>query len=318
LIDFLKGISPSWVIFILKRVRGLLKRKWPLSLANKELKNASNEKTLTGKILLKMAYDRNPRLTMFADKVAVRDYVKSKVGEKYLSLEIARLENPEELRGLELPKNFALKSNHGSGAMILVWEGASLDQGLPNRPRKPNWNQYLIHPNSWNQDLAIKLCKQWLYQNYFYRVGQYPEWGYKDIKPMLLVEELLTNSKNELPEDYKFFVANGRCQFIQVDTSRFNGHCRDLYTTDWTHIPVENIYPNSGQNLEKPSSLEEMVQVAEKLGEDTDFIRVDLYVTSKGIKFGELTNYPGGGVEPYSPNEFDFLLCQSWKPNYQK
>lgn len=301
---------------VLKRLKGLVEGKWPLILATRKLKNSSNTESLTGKILYKMAYDRNPILSLLADKVSVRDYVKSKIGESYLTKEIAVLEDPEEIRYLNFPSNFALKANHGSGAMILVWDGAASVQGLPIRPVTPDWNQYLINPKNWDDELALRLAKIWFGQNYYFRVGQFPEWGYKNIKPMLLVEEILTNSQGQLPEDYKFFIAHGRCQFVQVDTSRFSGHSRDLYTPAWSHIPVTNIYPNSGEALKRPLALEEMIEVAEKLGEDTDFVRVDLYVTSSGVKFGELTNYPGGGVEPYSPNAFDALLCQSWKPSY--
>lgn len=316
MISFVNKYAPAWVIGLLKRVRGLLRGRWPLALAMRSLKKSSHEQSLTGKILYKMAYDRNPKLTLFADKVLVRQYVRSKVGEKYLAAEIATLDNPEELRGLHLPENFALKSNHGSGGMILVWDGADRGIRLPESPRRPNWSQFLIHSDDWDQESAIRLARVWFEQNYFYRIGQFPEWGYKKIKPRLLIEEILTNSKDELPEDYKFFVANGRCQFVQVDTSRFQNHCRDIYTPEWAHVPVENIYPNSGQILKKPDALEEMIKIAEVLGEDTDFIRVDLYNTSKGVKFGELTNYPGGGVEPYSPAVFDRLLCQDWEPRY--
>ena len=44
-----------------------------------------------------------------------------------------------------------------------------------------------------------------------------------------------------------------------------------------------------------------------------DFIRVDLYITTEGIKFGELTNYPDAGQTPFEPLDFDLWLGSKWK-----
>ncbi|MBN9099980.1 MAG: hypothetical protein J0I49_17980 [Pseudonocardia sp.] len=39
----------------------------------------------------------------------------------------------------------------------------------------------------------------------------------------------------------------------------------------------------------------EMIQVAERLGAGTDFVRVDLYDIDGRVVFGELTSFPAGG-----------------------
>jgi hypothetical protein len=59
-----------------------------------------------------------------------------------------------------------------------------------------------------------------------------------------------------------------------------------------------------------------MVHIAETLGRETDFVRVELYDIAGRIVFGELTNYPGGlwgpNDPPFSPASFDAELGGYW------
>jgi hypothetical protein len=103
---------------------------------------------------------------------------------------------------------------------------------------------------------------------------------------------------------------------IQVDSFRFDGHGRDIFDPDWEKLHVTYVYPNSELTPPKPELLGEMLEVAEALSRGADFVRVDLYVTTKGIKFGELTNYPEGGMGMFEPASFDTWLGKDWHPHY--
>ena len=59
-----------------------------------------------------------------------------------------------------------------------------------------------------------------------------------------------------------------------------------------------------------------MISVATDLAARVDFVRVDIYETNNGIKFGELTNYPGGGIEKFVPESLDEALGTTWVQNY--
>jgi hypothetical protein len=310
------NFAPAWIIGVILRLRGLAKGKWPLALAKRNLAQAASTQTLSGKILLKMAFDRDPILTIFADKFKVREYVADRVGSRYLSKLIAHGDSAEALKDLAFPKNFALKSNHGSGGMILVWENAPEENRLPKK-LKTIWNKHLIQPRHFDFEIARKLSNRWLSNNFYFRPGQFPEWGYKDIVPQLIVEELMLDDHGNLPSDYKFFMVDGQCVFIQVDSSRFDGHTRDLFTSSWSKIQGSYQHPESGRNIEKPKYLSEMLDVAKKLASGVDFVRVDLYETAQGVRFGELTNYPGGGIEVFSPGSLDSKLGASWNPSYR-
>lgn len=307
---------PHSVVKILKRLVALMSGKWPLSLATYSLKKSANLDTITGKIRYKMAYDRNPIMTMFADKVRVREYVRDVIGEGYLTSTLHVLDSAVQLDGLDLPKEFALKSNHGSGAMILVWGKASRHLELPENPRSPNWDKFLIHPSSFEVGKAISLASIWLNQNYFYAPGRFPEWAYKDIEPKLIIEKILIDKDGQLPMDYKLFVVNGKCEFIQVRSDRFDGQSRDLFTPTWERIEGTYLYPSGHAPVNPPSELEEMISIAEKLASGVDFLRVDLYITDSGVKFGELTNYPDAGFGEFNPPALAAQLAANWIPRY--
>jgi hypothetical protein len=55
-----------------------------------------------------------------------------------------------------------------------------------------------------------------------------------------------------------------------------------------------------------------MLQTAEKLSADLDFVRVDLYDVGSRIYFGEMTATPGGGFARFEPQAMDEHLGMLW------
>jgi hypothetical protein len=124
------------------------------------------------------------------------------------------------------------------------------------------------------------------------------EWVYSQARRLLLAEEFL----GEPLTDYKFLVFGGRVRLVQVDTERFGArHQRRLYTPEWYPLPVVEPHLSLAPAAPPPSSLPVMTGVAEGLGREFDFIRVDLYEVDGAVWFGELTPYPGGGLDPFDP-----------------
>jgi hypothetical protein len=276
--------------------------------------------TFQHKILRKMALDKNPMLTIYADKVKVREFVRKQVGSRYLTTSFGEYKSLASLNKADFPKNFVLKSNHGSGASVICWEGAIRGNMLPTTPPTTKklstiWGKYLIHPDDLVWEHLVNLSTNWMKANYYWEFGRFPEWAYKNIEPQILVEEVL-NLNGEIPNDYKFFMINGECVFIQVDISRFTEHKRDLYSPNWVLLNATFLFPNSGFRLEPPVLLSEMLSLAKTLSKGIDFIRVDLYCTDKGIKFGELTNYPEGGMVDIRPKALSIKYAKNWFQNY--
>ena len=215
----------------------------------------------------------------------------------------------------DFPRNFVVKSNHGSGGWVICWDGAQRGTKLPKINGLNSWKTYLVHPEDlvWND--LVHLSNVWVSQNYYWRVGKFPEWAYRNIEPQLLVEEVFEKD-GKLPLDYKFHMINGECSFIWVGFSRFDGLKINMYSADWERLSGKWCYRNANLEIPKPNNLFEMLDVARKLSEGLDFARVDLYETDKGIKFGEVTNYPFGGLSDIEPRELSIHLANAWKQNY--
>ena len=56
--------------------------------------------------------------------------------------------------------------------------------------------------------------------------------------------------------------------------------------------------------VKRPDKLEEMICMAEKLGEGIPFVRVDLYLADRKIYFGEMTFTPAAGVLSHFKDAF--------------
>lgn len=248
----------------------------------KRLPNIINPKSLTDKMLLiklrpnsKKSYLRK----LSADRMAVRDYVKSKSPNcniiKILWSGNKLLVDDWNL----LPNNFVIKANHGSKMVKIVDKSEDSFESVQ------------------------KLTNDWLRKDY-YKKGR--EWVYKDTPRTLLVEELLQFSE-EIPPDYKFFCLNGKVKFLQVDLDRFNGHCRNIYNSKFDLLDVEYHFPR-GYSIDKPSKFDEAIKISEELSSEFDFIRVDLYLLEDGVFFGELTNFPGNCLESFDDYSFDLKM----------
>ena len=259
--------------------------------------NLKNPRSFSEKIIWKKVFDRNPLLPRVTDKLLVRDYIQEKLGEKLASeIQIPLLyhsKDPCSIPFEDLPQKYVIKSNHASGHNIFVWDKTKI-----------------------NRQEIIAKCKEWLSDTHgFYR----HEWAYQKIKPEILIQELLVDENGKIPWDYKFHIFHRKCRRIVVYSDRFGIKKVTGYDENWNY---NGLVSNDliGPPTPKPSKLTFMIEIAEKLAEDFDYIRVDLYEVNDRVYFGELTSYESSGDRRYSPAEFDYELGSYWKitPGYWK
>ena len=310
----LKIILPSFVFSypsfrlynFFQKSTGYLLERWLSSRSIGYWPNIKNPQSYNEKIIWKKIYDRNPLLTIVADKYKVRDYVKSVLGEEVAEKILVPLyfvtDNPKEIPFDNLPEEYIVKVNNGAGKFIIA---EKTDTGTRFRFNDGKSNFILFDSNK-TRKMIIHLCKKWLLETYGFSSL---EWAYQQIKRKIIIEKLLKNNIEEIPEDYKFNIFNGKCHLIQVNYDRFTNIKRSWYTPDWEYIPVHH----SAEYRNKPDNLREMLTIAEKLGANFDFIRVDLYSVDNNTYFGELTNYPLGGRTPFYPISWDFEWGSKWK-----
>lgn len=244
-----------------------------------------NPSRFTEKVIRRKLYDRDPRLPLRADKIAVKEHVASVLGEAWTTptLWSGRDLPPRSRRDWQLP--FVLKASHSSGANAFVRSTTELD-----------WN--LIEPR----------CRAWLTQSHAKWAG---EWLYTQIEPRLLVEPYI-GSLTALPPDYKLFVFRGRVEFVEVDTDRGSAHKRAFFDREWNRQPFALGYELERRDLERPRDLGAMIDAAERLAEDFPFVRIDFYDVDGSPRFGEMTFYPDAGIARFQPDAYDKALGALW------
>ena len=148
--------------------------------------------------------------------------------------------------------------------------------------------------------------KEWLNTNYaFY----FLELQYRNIHPKIIAEEFISNSSNNL-YDYKVYCFNGRPEYIQFIGDRATPPTREIFLDrNWIPQPFTYTYPRYETLPPKPTCLDELLSVAEKLAANFAYVRIDLYVLNdNSIRFGEMTFTPAGGMDHWTPPEWDLKL----------
>ena len=98
-------------------------------------------RSIEGYILNKIRVDRSDKLSVFADKYAMRHYVSTLVGEQYLTRLFGVYKNSEKLPWRNFPKEFVLKCSHSSGGVVIVSSKASANLDIVKFDYK-NWEKH--------------------------------------------------------------------------------------------------------------------------------------------------------------------------------
>ncbi len=132
------------------------------------------------------------------------------------------------------------------------------------------------------------------------------EWAYRDLPRGYIVEPYLGDGAT-LPLDYKIYVFGGVAAFVQVHFDRGGHHRWVLYDRNWNR--------RSGQAASStmpPATLAAMLAGAEMIAGGFEFARVDFYDIEGVAKFGEVTFYPGSGLDRFATPELDRELGALW------
>ena len=136
---------------------------------------------------------------------------------------------------------------------------------------------------------------------------QYREWPYKNVKPRVIAEEYLEDETGSDLKDYKVFCCNGVPKLIKVNYDVTTDYKSNWYSPSWDYVKGTTVNDPSHEeiHIKKPYLLDELLDKAKALSSNIPFLRVDFYILSSGLKFGELTFYPGSGFEKFEPKSFD-------------
>lgn len=223
-------------------------------------------------------YDHDPRYPTLIDKLTVKETVTAILGPEWVT--------PTLWSGSTLPPRspwpapFVVKSRHGCNQRVFVRTG--------------------------EQDWAAirKLANRWMRSTYG---GWLFEWGYRDVPRGLLVEPFLGHA-GQLPIDYKIYVFHGRAEFVQVHLEREHDHRWIVFDRDWRLVSRQT----KDAVTPPPASLDRMLAGAEALGRAFDHARIDFYEIDGAPRFGEMTFYPGSGLDRFDPQSLDAIFGARW------
>lgn len=263
-------------------------------------------KDLSWKIRWRMKHDRNPLFIIVQDKYRVKEYAQEK-GVKSAEVYYAT-DKPETIPFDSLPDSFFIKANHGCKWNILCKnrELFYYGDGEDFIGRKVTQKYKLT------REECIEYCKSWLNSTYSKK-----EWAYQHIVPKIIVEETLENYDGGELVDYRCFTFHGKVKAIYLDSATYSiNHQKVFVDANWQPLQFKNTRELSPVVFpERPSNFQEVVEAAEKLGSELDFVRVDLYNTTKGVVVGEMSLYPMAGVSgsPTPDAKFNMWLGEQWK-----
>lgn len=238
--------------------------------------------TYADKLAYLKVYQHDNRLTELVDKYRVRQYVAKIIGDEYLVPLLGVYNTTSDIPWDSLPEQYVLKCNHDSGSTVLH-----------------------INNDSFNREHAIEVLSLHLKRNLYYYAREYP---YRNVRPLILCEQYLTDGIGLTPNDYKIMCFNGEPRFIIVDQNRFVNHHRDVYDPDWNKLDFCTDHPQTDIVLDKPQQLDKMLMLARELSKDFKHVRVDFYFVNNHVYFGELTFCPWGGVIMFKPEKWNEVL----------
>lgn len=250
------------------------------NMMGKEL-DLNNPQTFNEKLQWLKLHDRKKIYTKMVDKYEAKEYVASIVGEEYIIPTIGIYNSFDEIDFDKLPNQFVMKCTHDSGGNVVCKDKSKLD--IEKAREKIN--------------ASLKTNYYWVWR----------EWPYKNVKPRIIIEPYLEDKKETEIIDYKIMCFSGKAKLLFTCTERNtkNGLKVTFFDLDWNKLPFTRHYPASTKKIKKPKNFNKMIKFAEKLSKDNIFLRVDFYEINNKLYFGELTFYPGAGIEEFEPEIWD-------------
>lgn len=245
--------------------------------------NLSKPITYNEKLQWIKLYDHNPLYTTLVDKYEVKRYVENIIGADYIIPTLGVWDDFDDIDFSKLPNQFVLKCTHDSGGIVICKDKSKL--------------------NLAEAKAKIEKC---LKRNFF-AFGR--EWPYKNVKPRIIAEQYMEDSKTKELRDYKFFAFDGVVRALFVATGRQNEGEDvkfDFFDENYNHLPFRQGHENAIELPEKAICFEKMKELASVLSKGLKEVRVDLYEVDGKIYFGEMTFFHHGGWTPFDPDEWDY------------
>lgn len=241
-----------------------------------------NPKTFCEKLQWLKIHGREEIYTTMADKYLAKQFIASKIGEKYVVPLLGVWDRFDDIDFDALPDKFVLKCNHDSGSAIICRDKTKLDK-----------------------ENARKILEKSLKTDYFILKR---EWPYKNINRRIIAEEYLEDEPGVNLFDYKFFCLNGIPRIMYVIEGASDNPTEAFFDMEQNYLDLEMEDPRPEIPPRLPESFDEMKRLAAELSEGVPFLRVDFFCVKGRLYVGELTFFHESGFGEIKPKEWDEKL----------
>lgn len=258
------------------------------------LPDLKNPKTYNEKLQWLKLHDRRAEYTTLVDKYKVKQYVAKRIGEDYVIPVLGLWDHFDQIDFSALPDQFVLKCTHDSGGIVICKDKKQFDIFS-----------------------AKKKLEKSLKFDYYLRSGR--EWPYQNVKPRIMAEAYMEDSKTKELRDYKFFAFDGEVKALYIATERQNPNEEtkfDFYDMEFNHLDIVWGHLNSAKAIEKPKHFELMRQLASQLSKGIPHVRVDFYEVDGRVYFGEFTFFTYSGMTPFVPDKWERIFGEWIKLPY--
>lgn len=249
--------------------------------------NWSNPTTLNEKIQWLKLYGFEDFHTICADKYRMREYLYSKFGNNDHQIPILfKTYNWKDIVYDNIPDvPCVVKANHTQGDVWIIRDKKNIDIK------------------------KLQVDCRWALNRNLYKSTLEPQ--YKNIKPMIIIEQLLLTEEGCIPNDYKLHFFNGKLEFIYCCIGRESINKRNIYDAEWKPLyfswsgKKKDVKVERGPEIPCPSSFEVMKKLGGEIAKDFKYVRVDFYEVNGYPYFGEITLHHGSGTDVFVPEKYD-------------
>ena len=233
-------------------------------------------------------YGDTSQWPLIADKIRVREYLKSLGLGEHLVKVYKVWDSPEDISFDELPDKFVLKMNNGSGDVTIVKD---------------------------KNKISLEEVKKKYRHHFKHTYGKLTgEPHYAHIPAKVFAEEMLDSTNQSFPStcmiDYKIWCINGEPEICMVCYNRCETVDVSYYSADpgWKDVR-ERTVPNDhfvmrDTPVPKPKTLDRMLEICRILSKDHPQTRVDFYEVDGKCYIGEITMTSTGNRILYFKPEY--------------
>lgn len=191
----------------------------------------------------------------------------------------------EDIEWDKLPNQFVLKCTHDSHSVIICKDKKNI-----------------------NRKEVCKFLNSCMKHNLFWLAR---EWPYKNVKPRIMAEKLISSCDGTELVDYKFYCYGGKPQYFMYSVGEAS-HEAHNHKFNMQLESIDHLFKKTPdiplENIKLPANIDEMIDVANKLAIGKPHVRIDLYNVDGKIYFGEETFFSGAGfINMVSKEYSDYL-----------